>query len=47
MRMKFFEPPRNQVKLTFLENSSMSYPKIQILLTLDKYFISYGNINEI
>ena len=38
-----------QIKLNlyFWKPHGMSYPKIQILSILDKYFKSYGNINAI
>ena len=35
------------MKLIYLEAHDKSYPKIQCLYILDKYFKSYGNINAI
>ena len=35
------------MKFIFLEAHDKSYPKIEFLSILDKYFKSYGNINAI
>ena len=36
-----------KLNLYFWKTPDKSYPKIQILSILDKYFKSYGNINAI